>query len=338
MRTSTAATTWTRVVTDGEHVVYCPGLDLQASLMTVSHALVTGGAGFIGTHLVTALRARGSAVTVLDNLSVGRREQVPADVRFVHGDVRDDAAVRDALQGVDAVFHLAAQVTIRGSFDRFYDDLDTNVMGTACLVRAVDPDRVRWFTLASSMAVYADAPMPRRSPRRIRRVRSRPMVSASWPQRAWRGRCSAGEACPSRPSATSTPSGPGRPTRRMSASSPSSSRHCWRGEPLTIFGDGEQQRDFVHVRDIAAGTVATVGRSPGTYNLGTGRGLTLNRLGGTARAHDGRDSGNGARPGAGGELRYSVADISAARETLGYTPTRSLETDLAEVVADVASR
>jgi UDP-glucose 4-epimerase len=126
----------------------------------LSHALVTGGAGFIGSHLTRALLASGRGVTVLDNLSVGRREAVPEGARFVHGDVRDPRAVADALDGVDAVFHLAAQVTIRGSFDRFYEDLDTNVMGTARLLQAVDPSRVRWFVLASSMAVYADTPAP----------------------------------------------------------------------------------------------------------------------------------------------------------------------------------
>src|SRR5262245_11856255 len=125
-------------------------------MSNVSHALVTGGAGFIGSHLTRALLASGRRVTVLDNLSVGRQEAVPEGARFVHGDIRDSAAVTDALTGVDAVFHLAAQVTIRGSFDRFYDDLDTNVMGTARLLRQVDPATVRWFVLASSMAVYAD--------------------------------------------------------------------------------------------------------------------------------------------------------------------------------------
>ncbi len=121
---------------------------------------MTGGAGFIGSHLTRALLASGRQVTVLDNLSVGKREAVPEGARFVHGDIRDESHLADALAGVDCVFHLAAQVTIRGSFDRFYEDLDTNVMGTARLLRALDPARVKWFTLASSMAVYADAPTP----------------------------------------------------------------------------------------------------------------------------------------------------------------------------------
>jgi UDP-glucose 4-epimerase len=106
----------------------------------------------------------------------------------------------------------------------------------------------------------------------------------------------------------------------------------------TIFGDGQQQRDFVHVRDIAAGTVRTVGRPPGTYNLGTGKGTSLNAL----AALLGRVAGSRLlpvyAPASAGELRYSVADITAAGQALGYEPTRSLQTDLAEVVADVATR
>ena len=122
-------------------------------MITWSHALVTGGAGFIGSHLTRALIAEGRRVTVLDNLSVGRREAVPDGAHFVHGDIRDEAAVSDALRNVDCVFHLAAQVTIRGSFDRFQEDLDANVMGTARLLRSVDPERVKWFMLSRRYAM-----------------------------------------------------------------------------------------------------------------------------------------------------------------------------------------
>lgn len=303
-----------------------------------AHALVTGGAGFIGSHLTRQLLAAGRKVTVLDNLSVGRREVIPAGARFVHGDIRDDGALADALTDVDVVFHLAAQVTIRGSFDRFYEDLDTNVMGTARLLRAVDPGRVKWFTLASSMAVYADAlsaaPIPESHPiqpispygigklaaegvsRQILEARGIPFTAVRY----------------------FNTFGPGQTYTPYVGVITIFVTRLLRGEGITIFGDGEQQRDFVHVEDIAAGTLATPGRTPGTYNLGTGRGTSLNQLASLLVELLAPGTQPLYAPLQAGELRFSVADITAARQALGYTPTRTLATDIAEVIADIRSR
>jgi UDP-glucose 4-epimerase len=297
-----------------------------------SHALVTGGAGFIGSQLSRALLAQGRAVTVLDNLSVGRRDAVPDGARFVHGDVRDAAAVAAALQGVDCVFHLAAQVTIRGSFDRFYEDLDTNVMGTASLVRAVDPAKVKWFTLASSMAVYADAssaaPIDERHP-------ARPISPYGVGKLAAEGlsrQVLAGRAIPFTALRFFNTFGPGQTYTPYVGVLTIFVTRLLRGQDITIFGDGEQQRDFIHVSDIVAGTIGATGHAPGTFNLGTGRGTSLNQLatlvlsrlapGTKARYAE-------AQP---GELRFSVANIDAARRTFGFAPSRSLERDLDEVV------
>ena len=303
-----------------------------------SHALVTGGAGFIGSHLTRRLLTAGHKVTVLDNLSVGRRNAVPDGARFVHGDIRDDASLVKALQDVDAVFHLAAQVTIRGSFERFYEDLDTNVMGTARLLRAVDPAHVKWFTLASSMAVYADAPSPEPigeshptqplSPYGIGKLTaegvSRQILEA-------RG-------IPFTAVRYFNTFGPGQTYTPYVGVITIFITRLLRGESITIFGDGEQQRDFVHVDDVAGGTLATVGRTPGIYNLGTGRGTSLNELARllierlTPGAHPHY------APAQTGELRFSVADISAARRALHYAPQRTLKGDLDEVIADIRSR
>ena len=302
------------------------------------HALVTGGAGFIGSHLTRTLLDAGRKVTVLDNLSVGRRQAVPDGVRFIHGDIRDERTVTEALADVDCVFHLAAQVTIRGSFDRFYEDLDTNIMGTARLLRAVDPATVKWFTLASSMAVYADAP----SPAPIRE--SHPTIPIS-PYGI--GKLAAEGVARQILEARGVPFsavryfntfGPGQTYTPYVGVITIFVTRLVGGQAITVFGDGEQQRDFVHVDDIAAGTMATVGRAPGTYNLGTGRGTSLNQLADLLirRLAPGQHPGHA--PAQAGELRFSVADISAARTALGYQPTRSLEADLDEVVADIRGR
>jgi UDP-glucose 4-epimerase len=303
-----------------------------------SHALVTGGAGFIGSHLSRALLAEGRRVTILDNLSVGRRDAVPDGARFVHGDIRDEAAVAEALHEVDCVFHLAAQVTIRGSFDRFQEDLDTNVMGTARLLRSVDPARVKWFTLASSMAVYADADSP--AP-----------IGESHPTRPLSpygvGKLAAEDVSSQIMQARGIPFtavrffntyGPGQTYTPYVGVLTIFITRLLRGESITIFGDGEQQRDFIHVSDIVAGAIATPGRTPGRYNLGTGRGTSLNELAAMVldKLAPGTRPDYAAPPG--GELRYSVANIDAAREELGFAPRRSLEQDIDEVIEWVQAR
>ena len=184
------------------------------------------------------------------------------------------------LTGVDCVFHLAAQVTIRGSFDRFYEDLDTNVMGTArLLARASIRRAIKWFVLASSMAVYADAPIAgARSTNRIRRGRCRRTASASSPPKASSRQILEARGIPFTAVRFFNTFGPGQTYTPYVGVITIFVTRLLRGESPVIFGDGEQQRDFVHVDDIVAGTMAAPGATPGTYNLGTGRGTSLNEL------------------------------------------------------------
>lgn len=307
-------------------------------MIAFEHALVTGGAGFIGSTLARTLLDRGGRVTVLDNLSVGRREQVDRRARFVEGDVRDRLVVREALSGVDIVYHLAAQVTIRGSFDRFYEDLDTNVMGTATLLREVDPSRVRWFVLASSMGVYADAPAPvpiteqhatdPLSPYGIGKLAAEKLAAQVL---ALRG-------VPLTTLRFFNTFGPGQAYTPYVGVLTIFITKLLSGEVPVIFGDGEQRRDFVHVDDIVSGVIAAPGRQPGIYNLGTGRATSLNELAALAIAHTGTGVTPRYDPARPGELRYSIADITAARLALGYTPRRTLADGLPAIVADIAQR
>jgi UDP-glucose 4-epimerase len=307
-------------------------------MTTPRRVLVTGGAGFIGAHVARALLACGTAVTVLDNLSVGTSDAVPEGASLVAGDVRDPKAVAEALAGAEAVIHLAAQVTIRRSFERFYDDLDTNVMGTANLLRAIDPARVRWFTLASSMAVYADAP----SPDPIAETHETAPLA---PYGA--GKLAAEQVCRQVLGVLGVPLtilrffntfGPGQTFTPYVGVITIFLTRLLRGEAPVVFGDGEQQRDFVHVDDIVAGVLGSLGRAQGTFNLGTGRGTSLNTLARLlSRQLDVPDATRHepARP---GELRFSVAGIRAAQEAFGYVPTRTLEGDLEGVIADIRRR
>ena len=304
----------------------------------LTHILVTGGAGFIGSHVGAALLARGLQVTVIDNLSMGRREAVPAGARFVHGDIRDRAAVQDALTGVDGIVHLAAQVTIRGSFDRFYEDLDTNLMGTANLVRTLDPARVRWFTLASSMAVYADCPAPM------------PIAEsyATEPLSPYGvGKLAAERVCRQMLASVGVPLtvlrffntfGPGQSYTPYVGVITIFVTKLLRGESPVIFGDGLQERDFVHVGDITDGVTASLGQAAGTFNLGSGHATSLNALSRIVIGQLDAQVVPAYQPAPGGELRFSVADISAARAAFGYAPSRTLESHLGDVIADVKAR
>ena len=304
----------------------------------LTHLLVTGGAGFIGSHVAAALVARGLQVTVLDNLSMGRREAVPAGARFVQGDVRDRVAVGDALAGVDGVIHLAAQVTIRGSFERFYDDLDTNLMGTANIIRSLDPTRVRWFTLASSMGVYADAAAP--TP-----ISESHATEPLSPYGV--GKLAAERVCRQMLSSVGVPLtvlrffntfGPGQSYTPYVGVITIFITRLLRGETPVIFGDGRQERDFVHVDDITDGVLASLGRVPGTFNLGSGRSTSLNALAALLAARVAPAVAAAHEPARDGELRFSVADISAARAAFGYAPRRTLTSHLDEVIADVKAR
>ena len=303
-----------------------------------SHALVTGGAGFIGSHLTRALLADGRRVTVLDNLSVGRREAIPDGARFVHGDIRDEAAITDALRGVDCVFHLAAQVTIRGSFDRFYEDLDTNVMGTARLLRAVDPAAVKWFTFASSMAVYADAPSPAPITEAHPTQPISPYGVGKLAAESVARQVLAGRGIPLSVVRFFNTFGPGQTYTPYVGVLTIFVTRLLRGEGITIFGDGEQQRDFIHVADIVAGVLGATGRAEGTFNLGTGRGTSLNELAALVikeLAPSARSTHGAAQP---GELRFSVANIAAARQAFNFSPSRSLQRNLQDVVDSVRQR
>jgi UDP-glucose 4-epimerase len=298
--------------------------------MATERALVTGGAGFIGHHLVHALLRRGRAVTVLDDLSVGRRENVPAAARLVEGDVRDPAALREALDGVDAVFHEAALVSVRASQDRFVEDADVNLMGTLALLRAMGQARVRKAFLASSMAVYADRPRPEPV---AENAPTEPIsaygIAKLAAERYWLLLCRAAGIRATVLRYFNT-YGPGQGLTPYVGVVTIFVNRLLRGEAPVIYGDGEQCRDYVHVDDVvAANLLALDGERDGRiFNVGTGRGTTVNTLAREliARLAPGAEPVHG--PAQPGETRNSVADIAAISEALGYAPSRpSLDYD-----------
>jgi UDP-glucose 4-epimerase len=307
----------------------------RRQLMTYEKALVTGGAGFIGSHLVDRLLSDGLQVAVLDNLSTGKRTNLPPEAHLILGDVRDPAIVGAAVSGADVVFHLAARVSIRASVDDFWQDAETNLLGTLTVLRACVSRKVKKLVYASSMAVYADAPQPVPvsedystapiSPYGIAKLASEQYATLVAGQSGF-------DAVALRyfntygPRQTFTPY-VGVITIFI--------QQLLRGERPVIFGDGEQCRDFVYVGDIVDATIRamTSDVSGEVFNVGSGRGMSVNQIAVLLcerLAPQIAPQHVAAHP---GELRNSIANIDKARRLLGYEPYGRLEDKIDELIA-----
>jgi len=308
--------------------------------MDYKKALVTGGAGFIGSHLVRGLLARGVAVVVLDDLSMGRRENVPPDAEFVQGNVLDADLLRQALAGVDVVFHLAARVTIRGSMERFVEDAQTNVMGTLSVLQASAHSSARKFVLASSMAVYSDATAPVPLPETYATEPISPYgISKLASEKYARLICAAAgiEHVSLRFFNTY---GPGQSLTPYVGVMTIFINRLLAGQPPVIFGDGEQCRDFVYVGDIVtANLLAMDATTRGqAINVGSGHGTTVNELAAMLCRRINPQIKPDNQPAHPGELRNSIADISRARMILNYAPQGRLEAQLDDIISWNATR
>ena len=292
--------------------------------MNEARVLVTGGAGFIGHHLVAALLRRGHPVTVLDDLSLGQADRLSPEVRLVVGDVRDPAALSDALDGVRHVFHLAAIVSVRASVDGFVRDADVNLMGTLRLLDAMRGRGIQKAMLASSMAVYSDsttgAPLREDHPTTPAAPYGAAKLAA---EHYWHLLCPRVGAEGTVLRYFNTYGAGQTPTPYVGVITHFAER-ILRGEAPTIYGDGEQRRDFVHVDDIVAATTAVLGHDVAgqTLNVGTGIPTTVNEIAKILLALLGSELTPQHAPAVPGELRNAVADIRAAQRLLDYSPSR----------------
>lgn len=303
--------------------------------MEYHRVLVTGGAGFIGSHLTEALLARHREVVVYDNLSTGRRENLPADAKLIEADVRDLDRLRAAMHGADAVFHLAARVSIRDSIQHFAEDAEVNLLGTLRVLKACASTRPRKLILASSMAVYADSPRPDPvdeshptepiSPYGISKLAAEKYCLQLCPQFGV-------EPVVLRLFNTYGPRQTDTPYVGVISIF---IRRLLKGEAPTIFGSGEQSRDFVHVSDIvAANILALESEARGCIlNAGTGVATSVNRVAALLCRKIAPDIEPEAAPAQPGELQNCIADVSAARRVLGYRPLVALADKIDDVIA-----
>jgi len=303
---------------------------------TIKRVCVTGGAGFIGSRLVALLLERGLEVHVIDDLSVGRRENVPSGATLQVGDILDPAQIAAALKGVDAVFHLAARVAIRSSFDFMLEDTRVNVCGTASVLDAArKAGTVRKIVFTSSMAVYADAPSLDNVPETHPTQPISPYGISKLAAESLLHLTCAEAGIDSVALRLFNTYGPGQALSAYVGVVTIFADRLRRGERPTIYGDGEQCRDFIHVDDVAAGlqNALDAGVTGETFNLGTGQAVSVNEVYSRVRQALGSDLHAQYAPPAAGELRYSVADISRARQMLGFTPRHRFDSSISDVLA-----
>ena len=303
-------------------------------------ALVTGGAGFIGSNIVALLLREGHEVVVLDNLLSGYAENLAPfpQVRFVRGDVRDEAAVSDAIAGCEVVFHLAASVGNKRSIDLPIDDAEVNVIGTLRVLEAARHAGVRKLVFSSSAGIFGEL--------KTLPIREDHPVEPDSPYGA--SKLAAEKDCLAYAKLYPIECiclryfnvyGVNQRYDAYGNVIPIFAHRILTGEPATIFGDGEQTRDFVNVRDVArANYDAAMSRGlSGAFNVASGTRVTINELARMMYAFAGREPRVVHGPPRPGDVRHSLADVSAARAGFGYEATVGLEQGLAEYWAWIST-
>jgi UDP-glucose 4-epimerase len=307
----------------------------------VAKYLVTGGCGFIGSHLADYLVKQGCEVSILDDLSTGKKENAPKAAELVIGSITDPEAVRRALVGVHGVFHLAAVASVQKSFDHWQAVHEINCGGTVQLFEALAklPKKIP-IIYASSSGVYGSSPLipaseetpvSPLSPYGIDKLSGEWHAKVLW--NVYR--------VPSISLRLFNVYGP-----RQDPSSPYSgvisifSKRVSKNLPLTIYGDGEQVRDFIYVKDVAR-AMAKAMRAPmegaKIYNLCTGNGTSINFLADMIGKISSMPIIKEYAPEREGEVRISIGDPSRARTALEFNPRYSLEDGLNELTHELYS-
>ena len=298
-------------------------------------ARVTGGAGFIGSHLIRHLEGRGWTVRVLDNLSTGSPENLAgtrADLRV--GDIRDARVVDDAVRGAEVVFHLAAMISVPESMAQPAECYRSNVLGSLHILQAAHQAGTRKVVLSSSCAVYGDTGLP---------VDESAATSPISPYAA--SKLAMEQAARMMTLAFGLPTvclryfnvyGPRQaPDSPYAAAIPIFIRTMLAGEAPVILGDGRQTRDFVFVEDIARANLlaAEAEVEPGAvFNLGSGHSVTIADLVQSLRRLFPGIPEPTFGPARVGDIRLSSGRIDRAQQVLGYRPEIDLSDGLAATV------
>ncbi|MFB6105950.1 MAG: NAD-dependent epimerase/dehydratase family protein [Halobacteriaceae archaeon] len=294
--------------------------------------LVTGGAGFIGSHIASALVAD-NEVRVLDDLSAGDRSRVPAGATLYDGDVRDQAALREAVDGVDVVFHEAARVSVSDSVEAPSETNSVNLTGTLRVLEAARREDAR-VVFASSAAIYGEptaVPIPEDEPTDPTSPYGVQKLAGDHYVRLYHDLFGLDTVA----LRYFNVYGPGQGSGGdYSGVITVFVRQAVAGGPITVHGDGTQTRDFVHVSDVVqanllAATTPHVGEA---YNVASGQAITIRRLAETVSDVVDSDAEVVFEEPRQGDIDASEADIGKARRQLGYDPQRGLAEGLADLV------
>jgi len=305
--------------------------------------LVTGGAGFIGSHVAEGMLAAGHGVAVIDNESTGKRENVPHGAAYFRCDVARGEELEPVFEGgLDAVCHIAGQVSIIRSFNDPVADLRTNTQGTVNVLQLCVKYKVPRLIYASSMTNYghtAVLPIPEDHPCVPTSYYGITKYAAERYVQATGSRADLGFPFHVTSLRMYNVYGP-----RQALDNPYQGvlgiflGNLLRREPITIFGDGEQSRDFVHIRDVVHAWVSALDSKDSfgrVFNIGSGRRLSINQLADCLLAafHENRSTWEmrylPARP---GEQRHVEADIRLAASGMGWKPAVSFEEGLQETL------
>ncbi|RMH09199.1 MAG: NAD-dependent epimerase/dehydratase family protein [Nitrospirae bacterium] len=299
------------------------------------HVLVTGGAGFIGSHTVETLLEAGLFVRVLDNFSSGKQHYLPAhsNLEILVGDIREARDVARAMDGITHVLHLAAQVSVQASVEDPSTSCAQNILGFVTVLHAAVTHQVRRFVYASSAAVYGtpervpiaeEDPIQPISPYGLEKYVNEQYAALF---RTIYGLSSLGLRY-------FNVYGPRQDARSPYAGVISKFLDCLRqGEPLTVFGDGAQTRDFIFVKDIArANYAALTSEQVGVCNVATGQSWTLLQLIETLCTCAGEEVTVRYEPARTGDIRHSEAKVERLRSWLAVSRTTSLAEGIHELL------
>ncbi len=295
------------------------------------NALVTGGAGFIGSSVVRELLSNGHKVTVIDNLSSGYKSNIEGlDIEFVEGDILNKELVEKLCEGKDTVFHLAASVGRQRSIDNPVLDAQINLIGTTNILEGIRKHKVKRIVYSSSAAIFGELkstvideghPQEADCPYGVTKLAAEKQILA------YSGLFNFTAVCLRYFNVFGV-------RQRFDAYGnviPIFANNAYKGIPLKIFGDGEQTRDFICASDVAkinylAGTKEDLKTC--VINLGSGITITINQLAKMVKDYTETDSEIVHMPERIGDVRHCKADISRLKEVLGYTPSVNFKEDL----------